>query len=333
MSIVFERYGFHFTPTALTTNTGEPLFLVVKMKGRSSVEAPRLSIWEYSEEEYVSFIREKQMKALLVILDDFSFLTKCPGIEMLTLIPSDQAPNHISFEPVYQLPALKMLQPKTVYGARDHFWSEFDCSRLLSSQRLEWFGADCKKGVKNLASLTGLKSLLLSSYRADDLCEAVGSASLDTLSLQYCKVHRLDGIQTSKTLKALKLDHCSQLENIDSLYDCRETLQGLVIDDCKKIQDYSVLATLQNLRRLSINGSGQIPSLSFLNQLPNLQSFILSADVVDGDLSACDRLEHVRVFPNRRHFNRKDEDFPKKKRPDLVFGDEEIDAWRQHVLR
>lgn len=331
--IIFSRSGFHFTANALTTSSGEPLYLVVKMKGRSTVESPHLPVWEHSEEEYVSFIQERQIKSVYVILDDFTFLTKCPSIEMLTLIPSDQAPNHISFEPVYQMPALKQLDLTNVYGKKDNYWSEFDCGRLLSGRDLQWFGTDCKKGIKNIASLTGLKSLILSSYKENDLNEAIGSASLDTLSLLYCRNRSLDGIQVSKALQVVNLNHCSQLESIDGLYDIRETLQGLIIDTCNKIKDYSVLAELRRITRLSISGSGKIPTLSFLDQLPELKWLYLGVDVEDGDLSYCDRLEDVSIYPNRRHFNRKDEDFPKKKRPDAIFGDEGIDEWRQHVMR
>ena len=332
--VVFERFGFHFTTTAISTETGKQLFLVVKMKDRSSVDSPRLSVWEYSEEEYVSFIREKQVKAAMVILDDFSFLSKCPSIEMLTLLPSYQAPNRVSFEAVYQMPALKMLQPRTVYGADDRHWSEFNCERLVTAPTLEWFGASCKKGVKNLGALTGLKSLLLSSYnKADDLRDAIGSASLDTLSLLRCGVNSLEGLQRSKCLKVLKLASCFRLENIDALSGARDTLRGLVIEGCKGIKDYSVLGELKKLTRLSLAGSGTIPSLSFLDQLPELKTLTLSMNVEDGDLSYCDRLEHVAVYPNRRHYNRKDEDFPHLKRPDVTLGDEGVAVWRQHVLR
>ena len=334
MAIIFERYGFHFTPTAVTRGQEGPLFLVVKMKGRSSAEAPRLSVWEYSEEEYVSFIRDRDIKAAIVILDDFSFLAKCPGIEMLDLIPSYQAPDHISYEPVYQMPALKMLQPKTVYGMDDRHWTDFDCGKLKSAPRLEWFGASCKKGVKNIAALTGLRSLLLSSYnKADDLRDAMGSASLDTLKLLLCRVKSLEGIQISKKLTVVKLDSCYKLENIDALYSARDTLQGLFIDGCKNIKDISVLGELKNLTRLTLAGSGKIPSLSFLDRLPKLKTLTLTMDVEDGDLSYCDRLEHAAIYPDRRHFNRKDRDFHHLKRPELVLGDESVEAWRQHVLR
>ena len=175
--------------------------------------------------------------------------------------------------------------------------------------------------------------MIISSYKANDLKDAIGSSSLDTLSLLLCKVRSLDGIQASNALQVVKLANCYQLENIDRLYDSRDTLKGLMIDSCKRIKDYSVLAELKNLTRLSIFGSGHIPTLSFIEQLPNLKTLTLDVDVDDGDLSYCDRLEHVSFYPNRRHFNRKNEDFPKKKRPYLIMGDEGVDAWRQHVLR
>lgn len=332
--IVFERYGFHFTTTNIATKDGHVLFLVVKMKGRSHVEAPRLSVWEYSEEEYVSFIQKRQIPAAYVILDDFSFLRRCPSIELLTLIPSDQAPNHVSFEPVYGMPALKELSVKTVYGDMDRHWSEFDCGKLRSAPILEEFSASCKKGVKNLSALTGLRSLLLSSYNnAEDLRDAIGSLLLDTLDLLLCRIRSLDGIQVSRNLKVVKLANCYRLEDIDTLYSARDTLRGLMLDSCKNIRDYSVLGELKKLTRLSLVGAGKIPSLAFIDQLPELKTLTLTMDVEDGDLSYCDRLEHVSFYPNRRHFNRKDEDFPHLRRPDLILGDEEVDEWRRHVLR
>ncbi len=333
MNIIYEKNGFNFTTNVISAETEKQVFLIVKMKGRSTVESPQLFALEHSEEEYVSFIQSKQIKAATVILDDFSFLNRCPNIEMLSLYPSFQAPNHISFEPVYNLKELRMLEPKTVYGYDDRFWSEFNCEKLASASTLEWFGASCKKGVKNISALTGLKSLLLSSYRATDLRDAVNSPVLDTLSLLYCGNRSLEGIEATKNLIALKVDSCFKLVDIDALYSASNTLQGLVIEDCKNIKDFSVLGELKELTRLSILGSGKIPTLSFLDNLPNLKTFTLSVDVDDGDLSYCDRLEHTSIYPNRKHFNRKNEDFPHIKRPDVILGDETIELWRRHVLR
>ena len=58
---------------------------------------------------------------------------------------------------------------------------------------------------------------------------------------------------------------------------------GLVIDNCNKIRDYSVLSELKQLTRLSLCGRGAIPTLSFVEQLPNLKTLMLSVDVEDGE--------------------------------------------------
>ena len=99
------------------------------------------------------------------------------------------------------------------------------------------------------------------------------------------------------------------------------------------IQDYSVLSSLSQLTRLSLIGSGSIDSLGFVKDLPNLKSLTISIKVEDGDLKVCDHLEHVSIFPNRKQYNRKDEDFPKKRRDEFTFGDEGIEEWRQTILR
>lgn len=328
---IFERHGFHFARRAITTSTGENMFLIIKVPGRSSVEYPKYSVWEYSEDEYVEFINKFDIKCADVLLDDFSMLTRCPGLEMLNLYPSFQAPNHVSYEPVYQMPNLRMLQPTTVYSY-DKYWTEFDCAKLLSANKLEWFGADCKKGIKNLNSLTGLKTLSLSHYKAPDMSEVVNSSRLDTVDLLRCGIQSLKGLEKTSSLKVLKLSTCTMLKDIDALYDAGSDLQGLVIESCSKIEDFSVLGSLKNLKRLSLIGTGSIPSLSFIDELPNLRTLVIEMTITDGDLSYCDRLENTSVIKNKRHHNRKNSQFPKLQRPYVTFGDEEIEEWRRHVI-
>ncbi len=329
--VVYEHKGFHFTATSCTTRSGENLFLVIKMRGRSDIEAPRLSTWEYTEDEYVAFIRENRIKCAMLILDDFSMLSRVPELEMLDLFPSNQAPNHISYEPVYEMPKLRMLSPKTVYGERDRKWTEFDCGRLASAKQLEYFSG-AGKGIRNLKALTGLKSLLLSGLREPDLREVVGSEQLDTLSLLLGKLESLDGLEHSKALKVLSLADCYPLRDISALSAVGPSLQGLMIDNCKNIEDFSVLGELRELRRLSLVGTGRIPSLSFLEKLPKLETLTLTMNVEDGNLQLCDRIPHVRVWPNRRHYNRKAEQFSKGSYEELVRGDEAVDEWRRGVI-
>lgn len=330
--ILYEYKGYHFTSNICTTKDGRNLFLVVKMRNRSTVMTPRISSWEYTEDEYVSFIRENQIPCAMLILDDFSMLSRIPEIQMLELLPSFQAPNHVSYEPVYEMPNLRMINPRTIYGEDDRKWTEFDCGRLESAGKVEYFSANCRKGIKNINALSNLKSLLLSGYNASDLHDVVGSDTLDTISILMGKMESLNGIEQTNALKVLQIQDCYGLSDISALSNAGASLQGLVLENCRKIRDYSVLGELRELRRLSLIGTGSVSSLSFIEKLPKLETLLLTMNVDDGDLSVCDRIHTVRIWPNRRHFNRKAENFPKRGLDEITRGDENVEDWRRRVI-
>ena len=201
MNTIFERDGFHYIPTNRTTGNREKriLSLVVKMKGRSSVDFPDVSIWEYPEAAYVEYINSHGVEDATVILDDFSFLTRCRGLKYLTLFPSFQAPNHISYDPVYQLPDLLMLEPHTVYGYDGRKNTVFDCEKLNAKDKIQSFSA-VSKGVFNIAALSQLRSLSLIKRPGTDLRDQVGSPVLDSLYLLLCRqLESLNGIEQSKS--------------------------------------------------------------------------------------------------------------------------------------
>ena len=307
--------------------------LIIMQKDRSFTFDRRYHICPHSEDEFVAYINHKKVKDAEIILDDFSILDRCHVLEGLYLLPSFEAPNHISYEPVYRMPNLRKLEPCMVYGENDRRWTEFDCARLESAHKLEWFGADGKKNLlKNVYALDGLKSLLISHCRGENLKDYVGSPVLDTLELLRCGMKTLDGMETTRQLKVLNLVSCSKLESIEALESAAETLTGLVIHGCPNLKDYSVLSKLKKLKRLSLIGSGNIQSLRFLEQLPELKTLLLGKNVLDGDLSYCDRLWHVGLYPNRRHYNRKSDRLPKHPKDEHVYGDEEIESWRRGVI-
>ena len=100
MAFIYDRFGFQFEKKTLSTDY-DKFFLIIKMPGRSTVEYPVFRTSEYPEEMYVDFINQRKIKCANVLMDDFSFLKKCPDLEMLCLYPSLQAENHVSYEPVY----------------------------------------------------------------------------------------------------------------------------------------------------------------------------------------------------------------------------------------
>ena len=97
MAFIYDRFGFQFEKKTLSTDY-DKFFLIIKMPGRSTVEYLVFRTSEYPEEMYVDFINQRKIKCANVLMDDFSFLKKCPDLEMLCLYPSLQAENHVSYE-------------------------------------------------------------------------------------------------------------------------------------------------------------------------------------------------------------------------------------------
>ena len=65
------------------------------------------------------------------------------------------------------------------------------------------------------------------------------------------------------------------------------TLKALRVENCPKIQDFSVLGELENLELLELAGSNTLPNLDFLKTMKNLKTFTFSMNVLDGNLDPC----------------------------------------------
>jgi len=105
-----------------------------------------------------------------------------------------------------------------------------------------------------------------------------------------------------------------------------KTLKALRIDGCSKIEDFSILEELENLELLDLTGSNDILSLSFLKGMKNLKTFVFNMNVLDGDLHLCKNLSYVYSEQDRKHYNIKEKDLPKNK---YVRGNEDIEEWRR----
>lgn len=116
------------------------------------------------------------------------------------------------------------------------------------------------------------------------------------------------------------------LEDIHALEKVKSSLRILRIENCPRIKDFSVLGTLENLERLNLFGSNELPDLSFLKTMKNLKTFGFNINVRDGDLSPCTKLSYVYSERNRKHYNLKDAELPKKQ---YVGGNENIEVWRR----
>ncbi len=156
-----------------------------------------------------------------------------------------------------------------------------------------------------------LELLRISDCDKEDLREYFCSEKMKYLMIFYSRLRNLDHIETAPNLKWVQLEELKRLEDISALEHIAESVEALCISGCPKVKDFSVLEKLVNLRHLELTGRNEIPSLSFLNQMPQIQTFLFSMNVLDGDLTPCMKIPYVYCERNRKHYNLKNKDLPR----------------------
>ena len=322
--ILMNRYilrnGFAFTAITHPGNVYDAI--VVKYPQDVQCFSPRINGSLLSLKEQVEFINRYRIEKALIIAENIDFITMCPTLKYLRIIPADSAGDEFDYSPLYKMSQIKSLQCSTVYGFREEFSTCIDCSKINGLEDIHI----ANMGYKNYNIVQTLKGLGLSNYKKEDISEAFSSSILDTLSIFQSKIKTLEGIQKSQKKQCLDLYYNRSLQDIIALKKVKKTLRALRIENCPKINDFSVLGELENLELLELSGNNELPSLSFLKTMKNLKTFIFSMNVKDGDLSPCVDLSYVYSEKNHKHYNFKDKDLPKGQ---YVRGNETIELWRR----
>lgn len=315
--------GFAFTSLTYPYNIHDAI--IIKCKGISDCVLPEYNIPFHTIEEYIEIIRKESIEKAIIILDNISFITKCPSLKYFDIIPSNQAGDNFDFSPLYELSEIKSLQCQNNYGDRGQYLSEIDYSKMNGLQSLS---VNVNKKTLNFNIIPTLKSFLIGGLcgKNYDLTDLFGSKNIDTIMLMQCKMRSLNGIETTGKLQCLYLYYNRSLKDISALCKVKKTLKALRIENCPKIEDFSVLGELENLELLELTGSNVLPNLDFIKTMKNLKTFICNMNVLDGDLTPCLNLSYVYVEPIRRHYNLKDADLPKG---EYVRGNENIEEWRR----
>lgn len=314
------RNGFSFTAITHPANVYDAI--VVKYPQDVPCFSPRINGSSHSLKEQVEFINRYRIEKALIIAENIDFITMCPTLKHLRIIPADSSADNFDYSPLYKMPQIKSLQCSTVYGFREEFSTCIDCAKINGLEDIHIANSE----YKNFNTVETLKGLSLSNYEKRDLSEAFSSSILDTLSIFQSKIITLEGIQKSQKMQCLYLYYNRSLKDIGALKKVKRTLRALRIENCPKISDFSVLGELENLELLELSGSNELPSLSFLKKMKHLKTFIFNMNVKDGDLTPCLDLSYVFSEKNRKHYNFKDIELPKAQ---YVRGNETIEKWRR----
>lgn len=229
-SIMAHKNGF------ITINYRNNVQLLVYMDVRE------ISLYDKEREEYLEFYREENLNGLafenqlyykysdLEVLKEYSF------IEHLLIAQS----NIEDFSGVRHVTNLKGLY---ISGNK----SKFDF-RLVKNQ-LETLSISWHRKLTNLSRLLGLKFLHIEK----DHNELLLPRNIEKLEMWKSKRTNLDFSKDLTNLKKMELYSNSKLTNVDGITHLSQNLEELEIEKCKKIEDYSPILSLKNLKKLKIS--------------------------------------------------------------------------------
>lgn len=252
--------------------------------------------------DYIKYINKNKIKAaflsnLYYFANGINFLQECNFLEKLS-ITSSSIENYDGLSYLQSLEDLILEEPK---GKVD----------LTCHTALKRLAADYNKNIIGMEQLKGLKELSLWHYKpkSRDLSGISGLDSIKELEIIQSNINSLNGCGSLLKLERLKFAYLSQFRYIDELEKIKKSLKILDFDCCKKIENHEYVMCLNNLEKLRYYKCGNIKTINFISNMPNLKEFVfMGTNVVDGNLKACAGLEYV-AFTNKRHFSHKMSDF------------------------
>ena len=327
--ILMQRYiirdGFIFTAITHPGNVYDAI--VLRVPSDAPCSSPLMPKPQRSLEDHIKLINKKQIEKALIIADSLNFILDCPNLKHIRVLPTDNANENFSFSPLYCMPSIISLQCRTSNDSANNQpkgkRKRGFCIDYANFPNLESVSIS-EQGHKNYNKINTLKRLGISGYSGVDLNQMFSSPNLSTLTITQSKIKTLEGIEQSKKMQCFYLYYNRSLCDISALRKVKNTLRALRIENCPRIEDFSVLGELENLELLELSGSNELPSLDFLKKMKNLKTFTFSVNVKDGDLSPCKNLAYAYSSKNRKHYNLKDADLPKGQ---YVRGNETLPEW------
>ena len=186
-----------------------------------------------------------------------------------------------------------------------------DIIDLSNFPKLESLACDYSWRLKKIETCINLKSLGLTGYKSKskDLSELPFFLQLEKFFLFRTDIVSMQGINHFVNLKTLEIFGASKLEAISPLRDLSNSLEEIQVEQCKKVNDFESLGKVKSLKKIILSESGEMKTLSFIKELPNLEFISFwGTNVLDGNIKYCEGINYV-GFDNKKHYNLKLEQF------------------------
>ncbi len=251
--------------------------------------------------EISSFIKENNVKSIYFGKDesyecvDLTCLKEWIQIEIISINT-----NTIS---VKNFPILTNVKELYI----NDYTQEIDFNKFpnLNKCTLDWTNK-----LRNLHNCDKLNYLIIWKFKPKEknLSSLKGLTKLEYLEIHQGNITTLEGIENLISLKELELHYATKLLTLANINQLKKTLNRLFIDNSKKIKDHSIVRELKKIKVLALNDCGDIKSLEFIKDMPNLQELrFVNSNVIDGNLLPCLGLKSV-LFNNKRHYTHKCEE-------------------------
>ena len=298
------REGFVFTSIMAPANIYDAI--VVRYPANAVCWSPKFGYSSKAFEEHLDFINYHKIEKAMIIADDLQFITKCPSLKYLCIVPADSASSNFDYSPLYEMPNIYYLDCRTHYGgSREPLSTTIDCSKIKNLRTLYVRGT----GYENVSMVDTLEKL----YISDCVISSIDCyPKLKMLELTSCKLNSLQGLEGLPSLQQLVIYRNRTLKDISDLRHVTKSLRNLLVENCPQIEDFSSISRLSHLESLSLIGSNDIDSIKFLADLPALKWLILTMNVVDGDMMPALSVPYVDI-KGRKHYNLRNKDLPKSK--------------------
>jgi Leucine-rich repeat (LRR) protein len=238
------------------------------------------------------------------------FLPELPAlryIEIMSISLNDLSP----LENLRQLEGLRM----TAVKAKRFSLAEL---RQLTELSISW-----KPGYRDIEACEKLENIWISHWAWEDLSPLRLMKKLQKLRIATGRLRRFSPV-THKKLQALGLYLLKNLEDIEEFSEL-VALQHLELKGKSRVKSYEAIGRISSLRTLKLENI-PVKNLAFVRSLALLEDFRYYEGIIeDGDLSPLDSLQKLRCvrFQDRRHYNRRFEDYPKDCKRPVIWVDEQ----------
>lgn len=257
----------------------------------------------------INYIKNKNIKSIYLTyfkskkIENLEFLKEIKVIEKVNF-------NDLEFEytELYHLKNLKNITLSIKNKSQHLDFSKFPNLEILS---IDWYN-----NFPDLSKNDNLKELSVWKFKpkSKSLAELSLPKSLEKLQITESNILSLEGLELNN-LREFEGHYCNALETVKGIKKFSKNLNVLILDYCRKLTSYEDLKFAENIEKLILGNSGDIPNLLWLKNLKKVKHFtFVNTKLIDGDTSPCFGIDYI-GFKNQKHYNYKEEDIKNNKSP------------------